>query len=214
MTKTFLAILTGGAVVAALSAAPSEAADWRGVETLSEGRLFTPPEGHRRLCEARPALCAERDTVYEVSRVLADLAQDGAIERRRPRLTRAALRQLRRVNRSVNRLLTRRDEPDDVWSFSATEGDCEEFVLLKRETLASLGWPRTALRIAVVRTEFGVDHAVLVVKTEFEDVVLDNLRDDIVGVGASSHRFIAAESSLRPGRWVQIAAPKSPAART
>ena len=58
--------------------------------------------------------------------------------------------------------------PDDGY------GDCEDYVLLKRRMLIQAGWPREALLITVVRDKKGEGHAVLTVKTDKGEFILDN----------------------------------------
>ena len=58
--------------------------------------------------------------------------------------------------------------PDDGY------GDCEDYVLLKRKMLTQAGWPRQALLITVVRDKQGDGHAVLTVKTDKGEFILDN----------------------------------------
>jgi len=64
--------------------------------------------------------------------------------------------------------------PDDGY------GDCEDYVLLKRRMLLQSGWPREALLITVVRDKKDEGHAVLTVKTDRGDYVLDNQAEDVV----------------------------------
>ena len=54
------------------------------------------------------------------------------------------------------------------------KGDCEDYVLLKRRMLMQAGWPREALLITVVRDKKGDGHAVLTVKTNHGEFILDN----------------------------------------
>ena len=61
--------------------------------------------------------------------------------------------------------------PDDGY------GDCEDYVLLKRRMLMQAGWPRQALLITVVRDKQGDGHAVLTVKTDKGEFILDNQND-------------------------------------
>ena len=61
--------------------------------------------------------------------------------------------------------------PDDGY------GDCEDYVLLKRRMLMQAGWPRQALLITVVRDKKGDGHAVLTVKTDRGEFILDNQVD-------------------------------------
>ena len=61
--------------------------------------------------------------------------------------------------------------PDDGY------GDCEDYVLLKRRMLMQAGWPREALLITVVRDKRGDGHAILTVKTDKGEYILDNQND-------------------------------------
>lgn len=69
---------------------------------------------------------------------------------------------------------------DEYWALPTTAGDCEDYVLLKRQTLMLMGVPQGLLPITVVRDENGEAHAVLTVPTTKGDVVLDNRRDEIL----------------------------------
>ena len=75
------------------------------------------------------------------------------------------------VNRSVavssNASVTR------AWHDDATQGDCKEFALAKRSRLIDLGWPASALLIAIAHVPSGELHAVLIVVTDDGDLVLD-----------------------------------------
>jgi len=63
----------------------------------------------------------------------------------------------------------------DFWEIAYDKGDCEDYVLVKRERLSSLGWSKTDdLAIALCWTETGTFHAVLIAKTDKGDYVLDN----------------------------------------
>ena len=89
-----------------------------------------------------------------------------------------------RINRWVNETIKpmtdlehwgvaeRWNYPDDGY------GDCEDYVLLKRRMLMQAGWPRQALLITVVRDKQGDGHAVLTVKTDKGEFILDNQNED------------------------------------
>ena len=53
-------------------------------------------------------------------------------------------------------------------------GDCEDFQLLKRRMLVERGLSRRAMRMTVVIDELGEGHAVLTVRTDRGDYILDN----------------------------------------
>jgi predicted transglutaminase-like cysteine proteinase len=108
---------------------------------------------------------------------------------------------LKRVNAKVNALITpRNDGHADVWSASATSGDCEDYVLAKRRALIKAGLPASSLRIAYVKTRGGVGHAILVVKTSKGDYVLDNLNRSVRPLSQSGYRIISI-SGADPMQW-------------
>lgn len=95
-------------------------------------------------------------------------------------LTPQLLSKLDAVNRSVNRAIRpRNDFRADTWSLNPANGDCEDYALTKRKRLLKLGFPASALRLAVARTGRGEGHAVLVVRTSAGDRVLDNRTNSI-----------------------------------
>ena len=109
---------------------------------------------------------------------------------------------LKRVNSHVNRTIKPRNDAasTDVWSASASSGDCEEYVLAKRKALIKAGIPASSLRIAYVTTRKGVGHAILVVKTTGKDLMLDNLTATIKPSSQSGYRIIAISGS-DPTNW-------------
>lgn len=108
---------------------------------------------------------------------------------------------LKRVNSHVNRSIKpRNDGGADVWSASASSGDCEDYVLAKRAALIKAGVPSSSLRIAYVKTKRGEGHAILVVKTNGKDLVLDNLTATIRPLSQTGYRIISM-SGANPRQW-------------
>lgn len=114
--------------------------------------------------------------------------------------------QLISVNASVNRSIRPVNDPagTDVWSVDVDEGDCEDYALTKRKHLLDLGWPSSALRIAVARTAAGEGHAVLVAKTSAGDYVLDNRTSKIKDWRSTDLRWIMIQSQNSPRKWVSL----------
>lgn len=102
-----------------------------------------------------------------------------------------------RVNRSIRPVS---DGRVDVWSVNVTAGDCEDYVLAKRRQLIRAGLPASALRIAHVKTRSGEGHAILVVKTNGKDLVLDNLTNTIKPLSQTGYRVLAM-STADPTKW-------------
>ena len=116
-------------------------------------------------------------------------------------LTEDVLQRIQQVNRQVNRSIRpRNDAGPDVWTIGATSGDCEDYVLSKRHALINAGLPPSALRFAHVRTRDGIDHAILIVKTNSQDLVLDNLAAEVIPVTQMSHQVLAV-SGADPMVW-------------
>ena len=88
--------------------------------------------------------------------------------------------------------------PDDGY------GDCEDYVLLKRKMLMQAGWPRQALLITVVRDQRGDGHAVLTVKTDKGEFILDNQNEEILLWSETSYRFVKRQSQTDPNVWVSL----------
>ena len=88
--------------------------------------------------------------------------------------------------------------PDDGY------GDCEDYVLLKRRILIQAGWPREALLITVVRDKKGDGHAVLTVKTDKGEYILDNQNPEILSWAETGYRFVKRQSQRDPNIWVSL----------
>jgi predicted transglutaminase-like cysteine proteinase len=119
------------------------------------------------------------------------------------------------VNRNVNRrikpvtdkvhwgLVDRWEFPDDGM------GDCEDFQLLKRKLLVERGLPRRALRMTVVIDEIGEGHAVLMVRTDRGDFILDNKIQAVVPWNQTGYVFVKREGQ-NGAAWVALGNLASP----
>ncbi len=87
---------------------------------------------------------------------------------------------------------------------NVTAGDCEDFALTKRDHLIAMGWSPKALRIAVTKTPYGEGHAVLVVKTDQGDLVLDNRSNAIKGWKDTDLRWLMIQSGDNPRVWYEL----------
>ena len=92
--------------------------------------------------------------------------------------------------------------PDDGY------GDCEDYVLLKRRMLMQAGWPREALLITVVRDRKGDGHAVLTVKTDRGEFILDNQEPQVLPWTKTGYRFVKRQSQSDPNLWVSLGEPR------
>ena len=125
-----------------------------------------------------------------------------------------AWRDLGQVNTWVNNAIKPLTDLDhwgvvEKWSYPDDGyGDCEDYVLLKRRMLMQAGWPREALLITVVRDRKDEGHAVLTVKTDKGDYILDNQAENIVLWSDTGYRFVKRQSQSDPNVWVSLGDPR------
>lgn len=119
------------------------------------------------------------------------------------------------VNRSVNTRIKAVTDLEhwgvaDKWDIPTDGmGDCEDFQLMKRKLLAEAGLSRRAMRMTVVIDETGEGHAVLTLRTDRGDYVLDNKTNDVLPWFDTGYVFIKRESQDRIG-WVSLGGATSP----
>lgn len=132
----------------------------------------------------------------------------------------AAFREIDRINRWVNASIAPVTDVEnygveDFWTFPDNgKGDCEDYVLLKRRMLMEHGFPRQALLITVVKDLEGEGHAILTIKTNRGEFVLDNKTDAIRPWSETGYRFVKRQSQENPNVWVSLGEPASPALLT
>ncbi len=128
-------------------------------------------------------------------------------------LTPAVMRKIQRINAEVNKSVAPVSDMDhwgvvDQWDYPTDgKGDCEDYALLKRRMLMDEGFPRQALLMTVVKEANGDGHAVLTVKTNRGEFVLDNLGDEVKAWNRTTYRFVKRQSEQNPNVWVSIGAP-------
>ena len=130
----------------------------------------------------------------------------------RVQLTAAKSRELDEVNKSVNEAVAPITDLDlygkvEVWTYPVKQGDCEDYVLLKRRILIERGWPESTLLITVVRDENNEGHAVLTVRTDGGDIVLDNKQRDIMAWADTRYTFVKQQSARNPLVWTSLLPP-------
>jgi predicted transglutaminase-like cysteine proteinase len=176
---TTLAILSTTGIA---SAAPS----------MDIGGATSQPIGHYEFCKLNPNEC---------------LVKSGPTAPHR--LTKEGWRTIFSVNRAVNSRIQPKTDleiygKDEVWSYPIRFGDCEDYVLLKRRALMDKGVALANLLITVVRKPDGEGHAVLTVRTDRGDFILDNLNEDVLSWESTDYRYLKRQSSQHSGRWVTI----------
>lgn len=164
-----------------------------GASFMPTGGRTTQPVGHYEFCQSFPQECRQ------------------ATPKQAPlELTRALWDRIVAVNNSVNTSVAPRTDMEmwgreEVWSFPTNgEGDCEDYVLEKRRDLYQMGLSLANLLITVVRKPDGEGHAVLTVRTTKGDMILDNLRDDVLLWKDTEYRYLKRQASTHTGQWVTI----------
>jgi predicted transglutaminase-like cysteine proteinase len=130
------------------------------------------------------------------------------------RLTDQTWAVLSRVNRDVNAAIQPISNFDhwgtmlDHWDYPVDgKGDCKIYALYKRKLLLDDGFPRQALLMTIVRDLQGEGHAILTVKTDRGEFILDNLADEIRPWTAPGYRFVKRQSQEDPNRWFSLGDP-------
>ncbi|PLW79237.1 transglutaminase [Cohaesibacter celericrescens] len=154
------------------------------------------PIGHVNFCRNNPTECK---TSFSVDRAV--------------KLSKSNWTQLININGHVNqsiRPITDKEQyrTEELWTYPASAGDCEDFALLKRRMLINVGWPETALLITVVREQNGNGHAVLTVRTDRGDLILDNQDPRILPWDQTPYHYIKRQAALHPATWTSIDDPR------
>lgn len=175
--------LTGAASAASVAPASS----------MLIGGATSQPIGHFEFCQSHRAECAIRP------------AATGPVH-----VTPALWKMLERVNLGVNGAIRPANDidiygKDEVWTYPDRGiGDCEDFVLEKRRILERKGISLANLLITVVRKLDGEGHAVLTVRTDRGDFILDNLSQQIKPWDRTGYRYLKRQASDNTGRWVSL----------
>jgi predicted transglutaminase-like cysteine proteinase len=124
-------------------------------------------------------------------------------------LTEAGWQQLVSINDAINTSVMPITDQDlyrvtEYWTYPSGSGDCEDFALEKRRQLIANGWSPSALLMTVVRQQNGEGHAVLMVRTDRGDLVLDNQVGQILVWKDTSYQFIKRQSQTDSRKWVGI----------
>jgi predicted transglutaminase-like cysteine proteinase len=97
------------------------------------------------------------------------------------------------------------DFPDDGY------GDCEDYQLLKRKLLAEQGLSRRAMRMTVVIDDLGEGHAVLMIRTDRGDYILDNKTSAVLPWRDTGYTYVKREGQDSTA-WVSLGGVGSPVA--
>lgn len=150
------------------------------------------PEGAGALCRSLDWACAEGWAGGPVGNALLDLAD---------RVNRRANAAIRPVSDLAQYAVT------EKWALPSRQGgDCEDYALYKKRELIRAGVAPQRLLIAVVLDRRNVSHAVLVLRSDKGDFVLDNLTDALLPWQQTGLTFLRMQDPRRPARWVAVLA--------
>ena len=186
-----LRVFGAGIAIAAFWSASAFAAS-----SMQTGELTSQPIGHFEFCKVSTPECRIKSIGV-------------------PPLTagQRTMAMIESINIQVNQAIRPETDlkifgKDEVWAYPKGEGDCEDYVLLKRKILMNRGISPANLLITVVRKPDGEGHAVLTLRTKKGDYILDNLEDEMVPWEATEYRFLKRQSSEHTGHWVTIEKPR------
>jgi predicted transglutaminase-like cysteine proteinase len=167
-------------------------------QPMVTGGLTSQPIGHYEFCKANPDECSIRTR-----------------NSRPERMTGALWRRIVAVNVAVNAAVRPMNDfdlygKDEVWAYPHGAGDCEDYVLEKRRDLMKSGMSPANLLITVVRKPDGEGHAVLTVRSNKGDFILDNLTDLVRQWDQTGYRFLKRQASDNTGHWVTIREGQAP----
>lgn len=176
--------------VVALSLTSAGAA---GSSSMITGKLTSQPIGHYEFCLAYADECRQlRGASLEPVKLTKDIWTS-----------------IVNINSAVNMVIEPKSDFDifgreEVWTFPQEAGDCEDYVLLKRQLLINEGVSPSALLITVVRRPNGEGHAVLTVRTDRGDFILDNLTSQVRSWEQTPYKYLKRQSERHAGHWVSI----------
>lgn len=161
--------------------------------SMTVGGPASQPIGHYDFCKLHHAECSIR-------------SPHNAPEH----MTGKLLRQITAVDVSVNTRVKPKSDVDNYgkeewWSYPDNGfGDCEDYALEKRRELMIDGVAVSNLLMTVVRKPNGEGHAVLTVRTDKGDFILDNLTDKVRLWSETGYRYLKRQASDNTGHWVSI----------
>lgn len=164
---------------------------------MQTGGLTSQPIGHYEFCKRLPAECSIKSRNVMPEKMNHDFWQ-----------------LIVNVNTNDNQKIKPLTDmeiygTEEYWAYPDAVGDCEDYVLLKRRDLMQAGISPANLLITVVRKPDGEGHAVLTVRTDRGDFILDNLADGVKNWSETDYTYLKRQASNNTGRWVSIEAPSN-----
>lgn len=171
----------------AQAANPASKSHW-----MPTGERTSQPIGHYEFCERHPAECSISS---ENSAPLT--------------LNQQVWQEIITINANINERIAPRTDMEvwgheEYWEYPTTAGDCDDYMLLKRRELIALGIPANTLLMTVVRQPNGEGHAVLTIRTDRGDFILDNMDQRVRLWNDTDYTYLKRQSTTNTGVWVSI----------
>lgn len=152
----------------------------------------SPPPGARSLCATYDWACAKSGRMMLIG-------ED-------------TMQTVRTINAQANRSIRPISDLDQYriaerWSLPTNRGgDCEDYALYKKRELIRAGIPAEQLLVAAVLDRKRQSHAVLILRTGTQDLVLDNMTSRILPWQKTGYTFLRVQDPRQPSRWVSVMA--------
>jgi predicted transglutaminase-like cysteine proteinase len=146
------------------------------------------PEGAASLCRTYDWACAGATNAAPVGADMVKLAAQ---------VNRAANAAIRPITDQKQYAVAER------WSLpSQRGGDCEDYALFKKQALIAVGISADRLLVAVALDRKRQVHAVLILRSDMGDFVLDNMTNRVLGWNQTGYTFLRMQDPRQPSRWV------------
>ena len=193
--KSFIAAGVAVGMAMFILTMPSKAGevDFSNAAFAQAGELTSVPIGASVFCKANRGECAVNRNVVDATA-----------------LNEERWAQLVNTNNLINSAIVPVTDidyyrQDEVWAYPTDGyGDCEDYALAKRKALIADGWNPSTLLITVVRQQDGDGHAVLMVRTDRGDLVLDNQDGRVLLWSQTPYQYLKRQSQADASRWVDL----------
>jgi len=159
------------------------------------GTAFLPVEGASAAPAGAAAICRTYDWACAGATNAAPVGAD-------------VLKLASAINRAAN---TKIRPVSDMDQYSTAErwalptkrgGDCEDYALFKKMKLVEAGVSPDRLLVAAVLDRNRNIHAVLVLRTDMGDFILDNLTNRVLPWNKTGYAYLRMQDPRQPSRWV------------
>ncbi|WP_202899087.1 transglutaminase-like cysteine peptidase [Ahrensia sp. 13_GOM-1096m] len=169
-----------------VTCAPASAKTW-----LKTGGASKTPFGHYEYCKRGGSHCGSQRAVAPAQ------------------MTESRWAKIRRINTAVNKQIKpvldiNSRGVNEYWEVPKSQGDCEDYALLKRSRMMAAGFKASQLPLTKVRLPNGQAHIVLIVRTNQGDYMLDNLSNRVQPVSKVRYRFLSMQASNNANNWLTI----------